>query len=61
MIKNPRGQMNALTGLRGFAALWVAGLHFFGDANLLVPATGQLTWFFGAGTNAVPLFCLSRM
>ena len=49
-------QMAALTGLRGFAALWVAALHFQGETNLLLPASVGLNWFIGAGANAVPLF-----
>lgn len=49
-------QIDALTGLRGFAALWVVSLHFEETTNLLLPASSHLNWFMGAGTNAVPLF-----
>jgi peptidoglycan/LPS O-acetylase OafA/YrhL len=49
-------QFNALTGLRGFAALWVVSLHFEDVTNLLAPASVALNWLMGAGANAVPLF-----
>jgi len=49
-------QLAALTGLRGFAALWVVSLHFLGDTNTLLPASTTFNWFMGAGSNAVPLF-----
>ena len=48
--------LNALTGLRGFAALWVVSLHYGGEFNILLPATAGCNWFTGAGANAVPLF-----
>jgi len=48
--------MDALTGLRGFAALWVVSLHFSLDAILLIPAIAHVNWFIGAGANAVPMF-----
>jgi peptidoglycan/LPS O-acetylase OafA/YrhL len=54
--KTPRGQMDALTGLRGFAALWVASLHFSGEASLLAPAAVSVQWFTRAGFNAVAMF-----
>ena len=54
--KNSTAQLDALTGLRGFAALWVVALHFAGDANLLIPATARLNWFTLAGFNAVAMF-----
>lgn len=49
-------QLIALTGLRGFAALWVVSLHFTDVDHLLWPASRLLDWFVGAGANAVPLF-----
>jgi peptidoglycan/LPS O-acetylase OafA/YrhL len=49
-------QLDALTGLRGFAALWVVSLHFEETTNQLLPASSHLNWFMGAGANAVPLF-----
>lgn len=49
-------QLVALTGLRGFAALWVVSLHFIDVTHLLLPASAHLDWFMGAGSNAVPLF-----
>src|SRR5665213_3072025 len=49
-------QLDALTGLRGFAALWVVSLHFMEVTNLLLPASASLNWLMGAGANAVPLF-----
>ena len=49
-------QLDALTGLRGFAALWVVSLHFEETTNQLLPATSGLNWLTGAGANAVPLF-----
>ena len=49
-------QFAALTGLRGFAALWVVSLHFIDVSHVLLPASRQLDWFVGAGSNAVPLF-----
>jgi peptidoglycan/LPS O-acetylase OafA/YrhL len=49
-------QLDALTGLRGFAALWVASLHFIDETNTLLPASSSLNWIMGAGANAVPLF-----
>ena len=55
-IKNSTEQFDALTGLRGFAALWVVAMHFAGDANLLMPATACLNWFTSAGFNAVAMF-----
>ncbi len=45
-----------MTGLRGFAALWVVSLHFITDTNTLLPASAGFNWFLGAGANAVPLF-----
>ena len=51
-----KDQFNALTGLRGFAALWVVSLHFEDVTNLLAPASVALNWLMGAGANAVPLF-----
>ena len=49
-------QLDALTGLRGFAALWVVSLHFIRETNTLLPASAGFNWFMGAGANAVPLF-----
>jgi peptidoglycan/LPS O-acetylase OafA/YrhL len=49
-------QFAALTGLRGFAALWVVSLHFIEITHALLPASSHLDWFAGAGANAVPLF-----
>ncbi|HEY5043228.1 MAG TPA: acyltransferase [Verrucomicrobiae bacterium] len=49
-------QLDSLTGLRGFAALWVVSLHFEETTNQLLPASSHLHWFIGAGSNAVPLF-----
>jgi peptidoglycan/LPS O-acetylase OafA/YrhL len=51
-----REQLFALTGLRGFAALWVVSLHFNDVIYLLLPGCRRLDWFIGAGSNAVPLF-----
>ena len=45
-----------MTGLRGFAALWVVSLHFIADTNTLLPASAGFNWFLSAGANAVPLF-----
>ncbi len=52
----PKEQLPALTGLRGFAALWVVSLHFIDVTHVLLPASRHLDWFVGAGANAVPLF-----
>src|SRR5665213_668013 len=49
-------QLDALTGLRGFAALWVVSLHFMEVTTLLLPASASINWLMGAGANAVPLF-----
>lgn len=49
-------QFQALTGLRGFAALWVVSFHFMGATNLLVPASKHLNWFMSKGGSGVPLF-----
>lgn len=52
----PPEQFHALTGLRGFAALWVVSFHFMDATNLLFPASKHLNWFFSAGGSGVPLF-----
>ena len=49
-------QFHALTGLRGFAALWVVSLHFQEVTNQLAPVTVALNWLMGAGANAVAVF-----
>ncbi len=48
--------LTALTGLRGFAALWVVSLHFIHVTHVLLPASADLDWLTGTGANAVPLF-----
>lgn len=52
----PPEQFQALTGLRGFAALWVVSFHFMGTTNLLLPASKHLNWFLSTGGSGVPLF-----
>jgi peptidoglycan/LPS O-acetylase OafA/YrhL len=49
-------KLDALTGLRGVAALWVAAMHFSHEVYLLLPVTAGLDWLIGQGANAVPLF-----
>ncbi|MBX3696557.1 MAG: acyltransferase [Dokdonella sp.] len=58
-------ELPALTGLRGFAALWVLLFHAWalsGAPALAIPGTGsvQLGWFMNLGWAGVDLFfCLS--
>jgi len=49
-------KLDALTGLRGVAALWVVAMHFSHEVYLLLPITAALNWLIGQGANAVPLF-----
>jgi peptidoglycan/LPS O-acetylase OafA/YrhL len=49
-------QLDALTGLRGLAALWVALMHFGHELTVLLPASAGVNWFIGEGAEAVPLF-----
>ena len=49
-------QLDALTGLRGLAALWVVLMHFGRDFTLLLPASASVNWLIGQGAEAVPLF-----
>ena len=48
--------LDALTGLRGLAALWVAAMHFSHESVLLLPVCAHLNWLVGRGGEAVPLF-----
>jgi peptidoglycan/LPS O-acetylase OafA/YrhL len=49
-------QFDALTGLRGFAALWVVSLHFQEVTNQLLPISVIFNWLTGSGANAVAVF-----
>jgi peptidoglycan/LPS O-acetylase OafA/YrhL len=57
-----RSHTRVLTGLRGFAALWVVAFHVWGVAGyspVLVPVAGwnvNLTPFFGTGWAGVQIF-----
>jgi len=54
--RSPPEQFHALTGLRGFAALWVVSFHFMDITKLLLPASKHLDWLFRTGSSGVPLF-----
>lgn len=48
--------LNALTGLRFFAAAWVVCYHFRSDLKLLFPASKPAWPFFDAGYSGVDVF-----
>lgn len=52
-----KGEIRALTGIRGFAATWVVGFHFYTVLALLFPTVGWLfTICFKTGFQGVDLF-----
>lgn len=53
---NARPHLLGLTGIRGYAALWVVIYHFFSEFSLLFPALTLLNPFSAKGYLAVDLF-----
>ena len=52
----PQGQINALTSLRGWLALWVVFYHFWDDVLRLSPSMAALSPLVRLGHMAVPAF-----
>lgn len=57
MDKTKKDEVRALTGIRGFAATWVVGFHFYTMVAVLFPSIGWLLKIcFKTGFQGVDLF-----